>query len=801
MNRGRCTMIRNLDIKKYGSYQGFVWRKGDDKFKFNKLNIIYGHNYSGKTTLSRIFHTLEKRNQHPDYLDVDYDIAFDDGTKINSRDINNFSTDYVVRVFNSDFIKDNLGWLHNRDGSIQPFAILGSENVGIRDEIKELELALRNDDAKSGYEFEKIRLEEKKDAKIKSYNDFVKEFNIDKRMTKFATKIRGNQKLYGRDPYNKTHLQRDFSDAERASQLSDVDRQSKQKQLDERELGNISYNALKYNSFKTIISESINILIKTVSVTDDLNRLVIDDLIKKWVIEGIEYHEGDHDNCKFCGSTLSSSRWTQLKNHFNNESKELRKRINTLIGELSGIIQKAENQFNQKKKDFYISYQSDYLQVYEKWDKKRDEFVKHIEDLVEALSIKETKETEVLNFDFDYSILDHLSDIEKEIELLVQNNNTKTTSLRKDKASIQWEILLSDIKEFLAESDYYANIRNVELLEVEKNLSIKEFSEIEMKIWEIEKQIKLKKAMQKDESRGADRVNSYLELYFGSNDIKLEPVEKDGLIQYEIKRNGILANNLSDGECSLISFCYFISRIDDLFYIPKETLDDGTEIELPIPPNEKLIIYIDDPISSLDNNHVFFIFSIIEARIAKQRKLKQLFISTHNLDFLKYLKRLSGTGEDCSYLCIEKNRKGADSKSSIVLMPYHLREYVTEFNYLFQEMYNVYKPIKGDKQKRVENSYTNIYNLPNNIRKFLELYTFYRYPTNDSLMKRLEMMFDGHVPILVNRIVNEFSHLTFIERAWKPFDIPELDEVVNQIFDKMEEIDKKQFEALLDSCQ
>src|SRR5699024_167846 len=113
---------------------------------------------------------------------------------------------------------------------------------------------------------------------------------------------------------------------------------------------------------------------------------------------------------------------------------------------------------------------SDYLQVYEKWDKKRDEFVKHIEDLVKALSIKETKETEVLNFDFDYSILDHLSDIEKEIELLVQNNNTKTTSLRKDKASIQREILLSDIKEFLAESDYYANIRNVELLEVEKNL-------------------------------------------------------------------------------------------------------------------------------------------------------------------------------------------------------------------------------------------------------------------------------------------------------------------------------------------
>ena len=801
MNRGRYTMIRSLDIKKYGSYQEFIWRKGDDKFRFNKLNIIYGHNYSGKTTLSRIFQTLEKRNQHNDYLDVDYNFTFDDGTKIDSHEIDNFSSDYFVRVFNSDFIRENLGWLHNRDGSIQPFAILGSDNVEIRDEIKTLELILRNDDTKLGYEVDKITLEKNKYNMTKSYNDFVKAFDIESRMTTFAANIRRNQILYGRDPYNKTHLQRDFSEAKIATQLNYVNRQSKQKQLDEQELPNIPYYALRYKEIKIIISESMNILSKTISVTEDLNKLVIDDLIKRWVIEGIAYHEHDHSECKFCGSPFSQSRWNQLNACFNNESKEMRERINFLIDELSRLIQKIGKQFNHQKKDFYISNQSDYLQVYEKWDKKRDEFVEYIKDLVEVLRIKETKETEKLTFNFDISILNDLSDIEREFETLIQSNNSKTTSLRKDKESIQREILLSDIKEFLNESNYFVNVKKLESIKAERDLSIREFSEIEKKISETKEQIELKKAMQKDESKGADRVNSYLELYFGSDDIKLEPFERDGLIEYEIKRNGILANNLSDGECSLISFCYFISRIDDLFYIPKRILDDGTEVELPIPSNEKLIIYIDDPISSLDNNHVFFIFSIIEARIAKQRKLKQLFISTHNLDFLKYLKRLSVTGEECSYLCIEKHRKGVDTKSTIVPLPYHLREYVTEFNYLFQEMYNVYKPTRGDKQKKAENSYTNIYNLPNNIRKFLELYTFYRYPNNDSLMKRLEMMFDGHVPILINRIINEFSHLTFIERAWKPFDIPELDEVVNQIFDKMKEIDKKQFDALLDSCQ
>ena len=40
------------------------------------------------------------------------------------------------------------------------------------------------------------------------------------------------------------------------------------------------------------------------------------------------------------------------------------------------------------------------------------------------------------------------------------------------------------------------------------------------------------------------------------------------------------------------------------------------------------IIWIDDPISSLDSNHVFFIYSLIKGEIVKTNKFKQLFIST-----------------------------------------------------------------------------------------------------------------------------------------------------------------------------
>ena len=798
-------MIQSLDIKKYGSYCDFIWEKGNVDFMFNKVNIIYGHNYTGKTTLSRIFHTLEARAQHSDYPDADFEFLFQNGSKLKASNISNFNPDYIVRVFNSDFIKDNLGWLHNRDGSIQPFAVLGSDNVDIRNEITALEKLLNDEESKTGYEYDKVELDNAQKKKSKNYSDFNRTFDVEDKMTKFAAKIRGQQQLYGRDPYNKTHLQADFANAKKAIQLTEAEKKTKLKQLEERELSNIPYTVLEYVSFEKIINDSINILNKTISVSDELTQLVIDDLIKKWVIEGIEYHEDDHTTCKLCGSPFPQSRWNQLKNHFNDESKELRDSITTLLNDLTAIIQKVEKHFNYKKADFYISYHSEYLQIYEKWDKKKDEFAKHLNSLIGVLQTKETKETEKLSFNFDASLIQELTDIDKEIELLIASNNAKTNSLKKDKSDIKKELLLSDIKVFLIESDYDVNMVKADTLKKERDASIKDFKEKEAQITATKKEIELMKAKQKDESKGAERVNKYLEVHFGSDEIKLEPVEKDGLTQYEIRRNGVLANNLSDGECSLIAFCYFMSRIEDLFFIPKEKLEDGTEVELPTPPNEKIIIYIDDPISSLDNSHIFFIFSLIESKIAQQKKLFQLFVSTHNLDFLKYLKRLTGaekilTVKTGAYFSIEKHKKGQLVKSKIVPMPSHLREYVTEFNYLFQQMYDMYKPVSGDKEKRAQNSYNNFYSLPNNIRKFLELYTFYRYPNNASLMKRLELMFDANVPVLINRVANEYSHLTFIERAYKPFDIPELETIVTIIFDKMKEIDLIQFDVLMESC-
>lgn len=135
--------------------------------------------------------------------------------------------------------------------------------------------------------------------------------------------------------------------------------------------------------------------------------------------------------------------------------------------------------------------------------------------------------------------------------------------------------------------------------------------------------------------------------------------------------------------------------------------------------------------------------------------------------------------------------------SKIRKMPNYLKEYVTEFHYLFNEIYKV----ANSQECCLLNTYNQLYNIPNNMRKFLEYYLFYRYPDNKEPLKNLEKIFDTIESRSINRIINENSHLTFIDRGWKPFEIPEIQSVAKIILEKIKEKDEEQYNALLNATQ
>ncbi|MER2514343.1 MAG: AAA family ATPase, partial [Nitrosomonas ureae] len=162
--------ITKVDITNFGSFKNFTWKKsiknhGGNVLIFKRMNIIYGRNYSGKTTLSRIFRSLQTGRTPINYSTPSFTISGDKG-EVNQSGIS--AHGYDVRVYNRDFVNDNLSFLVNQDGGeIKTFAIVGEKNKEIEDAITTIEVKLGSVENKSGLKHE---LEEKRKEKDHTKN-------------------------------------------------------------------------------------------------------------------------------------------------------------------------------------------------------------------------------------------------------------------------------------------------------------------------------------------------------------------------------------------------------------------------------------------------------------------------------------------------------------------------------------------------------------------------------------------------------------------------------------------------------
>ena len=271
-------------------------------------------------------------------------------------------------------------------------------------------------------------------------------------------------------------------------------------------------------------------------------------------------------------------------------------------------------------------------------------------------------------------------------------------------------------------------------------------------------------------------MNEILQNYFGHRFIELRAVksEKEEGIYFDVFRQDKKAYNLSEGERNLVAFAYFVARLDDIDTV-----------------SEKPIIWIDDPISSLDANHVFFIFSLIDQQIVSKQKWVQLFISTHNLDFLRYLKRIH-TDKQRAWFLLERQNE----QSYLHCMPKYMKEHVTEFNYLFHQIYKCSQATENENHEL-------FYNFGNNARKFLEAYLYYKYPDNEtnSLHKKMKRFFsDGCAATTIDRVDNELSHLEgLIERGMSISDHAEIKKCAQFILNTIKDKDHEQYNAFCES--
>lgn len=130
-------------------------------------------------------------------------------------------------------------------------------------------------------------------------------------------------------------------------------------------------------------------------------------------------------------------------------------------------------------------------------------------------------------------------------------------------------------------------------------------------------------------------------------------------------------------------------------------------------------------------------------------------------------------------------------------MPLYLSKFLTEFNFLFDQIYQCATVNQID-----DSNFHIFYNFGNNARKFLEIYTFYKFPSSTyQLDTQLKAFWGEDIhKTLTDRIHNEYSHMTgVLERGGAIAEQPEMQKSAKAIIQKVQQEDLNQYNALLES--
>ena len=230
-------------IKKLGLvFNDFTWN--DAAPAFNEVNLIYGSNGCGKTTLTRLFDRVSRKSAGETEYDL-RDVAGEAITHLNE-------CPYPIRVFNNDYVLENVRTLDTTTNAIA--VVLGAENQKLVSEIAEKEKYLNGDQqdaTKPGAIFEQ-NAQSRKKARLEKEGDAA--------FTEVAKTIGAAIGGVALRNYKSTNAKNEFAKLTDPTELSPEELEKKvlvlkQEMLDEVpsfEVGTLEYDAKPHSVFEAL---------------------------------------------------------------------------------------------------------------------------------------------------------------------------------------------------------------------------------------------------------------------------------------------------------------------------------------------------------------------------------------------------------------------------------------------------------------------------------------------------------------------------------------------------------------------
>jgi len=736
-------MITKINkIKDFGVLKNF---NGSTLPEFKTFNLVYGWNYSGKTTLSRVFRCLEKGKLHDDYLTATFETE-----NAAAKYDNTFAVKPNIRVFNSDFVKENLKW--DAD-NYEPIFLLGAENIELQAELKQKETDLAT-----------VETELAEDKRLRT----EKQNRINGAVT---NKARNIGTLLSIRPFDSRHflpIVEKVKTAVATYTLSqaDFDKYKAQAISNEQKppIGEITISIADLATLKT---EAETILQRQATSDNKIQKLLDSKPISDWVETGKSLHEGKTD-CEFCGNTLPTDLLAKLNEHFSKDYDLLKADIEAKLITLteSKIILTTPL---PTETAFYTDILPDFRARKPLLETEITNFNNSIASLIKDLEGKKDKPFDRLN-------VTAFSDNKTSLETALTNFNEviKTNDQRSAGFTTEKNTAIEKLKEHFA-----ADFETTETYSAIQTQLTNEQTAIDAKGLTIAGQkqaITLIKSQLDETVKGAGVVNDYLKIFFGKDDIQITPTTDK---KFQLLRGTDVAKNLSEGEKTAIAFAYFTAKLEE--------------------QNNKIadtIIYIDDPISSLDSNHLFNIYSFIKNTFYEFKidpatnkgshtaKCKQLFISTHNFDFhnlvfdwFKGLKK-----ENQAYWIIERHKNSYKDESVIKQNGNLLTSFNSEYAYLFSLLHNF--------QTNPIDTYEFLYHLPNVARRFVETFLNFKYLERKGIDESIIKLISNPVECeRVRKFMHYYSHSLTTDKFMKFADLAECQAVVDIIINSVDNLD------------
>ena len=738
-------MIKRIEqIENFGIFRKFRWQQGDiDEFK--QFNLIYGWNYSGKTTISRIFRSIELGELPSDFVTAEFTLIDEDTNKITQDGL---SSQYNFRVFNTDFIKDNLYW---DSQEANPIFILGEKDIKLEEKLKNLENKL-------------YQLNELRDKKEKQKSELERE--VEKALTEKARDIDRVRPRFTYDTrYDKRKLRRVLKEVEDNFEEYILEEYEVKKCLDILKADKKEkISLLQVEMVSSDLLEKINDSLSKIVVSQAIERLMRDSQLNNWVREGLKIHRGKN-RCEFCGSSLPEGLIEEYDKHFSQEYEnfldilnKLRKQIERHKVSVASLPLPDEMRLYPQLEESYKREKEELNKIIKKYATILEKIIRLIDRKIENPFKKITEGTPDI-----YSQGEEVRDKIDEINKILEKHNRISDKYEEEQKTVFNKLELHYVSEFAKDYNYFRKLEEMEKIHDEIEEMRKQITKKKGEVKSIESQLS-------DISKAADRINHYLRSIFGKEHLKIEPTEKS---KFQIMRNGVKAKNLSEGEKTAVAFSYFLTRLED-----RETNLSNA------------IIFIDDPISSLDSAHLYNTFAVISSKL---KSCKQLFVSTHNIEFFNlirdWMRKMKGNKDKCGFFLIERISRDGEEVAAIKNLPKTLLDYKSEYHFLFSKI----KAFDDNPSTDFES----LYQLPNIIRRFLEAFVGFKY--SKGLNKGLERLIDDESKrIKVDKFVNNLSHQAGLQRNLIFNDLSECKSVVKIVLDAIKRKDPEHYKALED---